>query len=58
MQVIDVKVDDVEILCVAEQQIQHADVMSQLIDAILVQPQRAAASGNQAGAGDGIAAGK
>jgi len=56
VQVINMEVNDVETMFPAEQLFQHYDVVSQLVDAALTQPQRLWTYWHKMSAGNGIAA--
>ena len=56
MEIVDVEVNDVEAVRRREHLLHHQDVVRELVDATLVQPQRTPAGRNQAGAGHRVAA--
>src|SRR5260221_3344381 len=58
VQIVDVKVDDIEFLGVAEHELQHANMMGQLIHAVLAQTEEMLGRGDQPGASNGITTGE
>ncbi len=58
MKVVDMKMNQVKVLCVAEDFLHHQDVVCQRINAIRIQSQSLLAGRHQARITDGIATGK
>ena len=58
MQVINMKMNDVEFVGAAENHLEHADVMRKRVDTAFVEPERPGTAANQVSAGYRISTGK